>query len=100
MARQSAGERAAIGGHHANWRTSRVFAGALDEAPCIRPRSATRTAYAARQARAAALERLLLYIKAGKGNCSTRMLRITVHDYPGAFVLQLGSDLRRAIAFG
>jgi hypothetical protein len=31
----------------------------------------------------------LLYSKAGKGNCSTTMLRITVHDYPGAFVLQL-----------
>jgi hypothetical protein len=31
----------------------------------------------------------LLYIKAGKGNCSTRMLRITVHEYPGAVVVQL-----------
>jgi hypothetical protein len=31
----------------------------------------------------------LLYIKAGKGNCSTRMLRITVHEYPGAVVVQI-----------
>jgi hypothetical protein len=34
-------------------------------------------------------ERLLLYSKADKGNCPTWMLRITVHDYPGAVVLQL-----------
>ena len=35
------------------------------------------------------LERLLLYRKPGKCNCSTKMLRITVHDYPGAVVLLL-----------
>jgi aryl-alcohol dehydrogenase-like predicted oxidoreductase len=31
----------------------------------------------------------LLYIKADKGNRSTRMPRIAVHDYPGGVVLQL-----------